>query len=208
MNVGHVHPAAESLRDRLGTLPAIGWLKDTEGRYVYANSCYLERLGTSEDRLLGRTDAELPPGEAIDGPRLHDGAAIADQLLQVEYRVGAFESRHELTVMRFPLRDQTGTAVGVCGIAAPVGDRELVSLCDELLELSGHQPASAPVRLSVAPPAAEPLDALAVNVLDDELERERRRADRLEQELAAVRAELDALRHPAFAVAVPAPVMG
>jgi PAS fold len=191
-------------------MPAIGWLKDTEGRYVYANNCYLEQLGTSEDRLLGRTDAELPPREAIDGPRLRDGAMIADQLIQVEYRVGSFEGRPELTVMRFPIRDQAGTAVGVCGVAAPIADHELSSWCDQLFQLAGHRPrpAPAPVRPSVAPPAREPLDALAVNVLDEELERERRRANRLEQELAAAREELEALRRSVFPAIAAAPALG
>ena len=53
----------------------IGWLKDIEGRYVYANRCYVEQLGAAEHRLLGRTDAELPVREAIDGPRLRMTAA-------------------------------------------------------------------------------------------------------------------------------------
>jgi hypothetical protein len=211
MIVGDLHPAATPLRERLGSITAIGWLKDIEGRYLFANRSYIEQLGTSEDRLLGRTDAELPPREAIDGPRLRDGATIPDALIQVEYRVGAFDARPELAVMRFPIRDQSGTPVAVCGIAAPVADRGLPSLCDGLLELAGHGP-TPPAQPSVAPPADEPLEALANVLVDDELDHERRRADRLEHELAAARAELESLRRETrdrvFSTVQPAPTLG
>ena len=210
--MGDLHAAAAPLRERLGSIPAIGWLKDIEGRYLFANRCYIEQLGTSEDALLGRADAELPPREAIDGPRLRDGSTILDPLIQVEYRVGALDGRPELTVMRFPIRDQAGTPVAVCGVAAPIADHGLHALGAELIELAGPGPAPSPARLSVAPPAGEPLEALAVVLEDDELGHERRRADRLERELAVVRAELESLRReghdPMFSTVQPAAALG
>jgi hypothetical protein len=212
MIVGDLLPAATPLRDRLGSIPAIGWLKDIEGRYLFANRCYIEQLGTSEDTLLGRTDAELPPREAIDGPRLRDGSTILDSLIQVEYRVGALDGRPELAVMRFPIRDQAGTPVAVCGIAAPIADHGLPALCAELLELAGQGSTPSPARLSVAPPADEPLEVLANVLVDDELDRERRRADRLEHELAVARAELESLRRETrdrvFSTVQSAPALG
>lgn len=153
MGVGDLHPASLPLRERLAASPVIGWLKDTEGRYVYANRCYMEQLGASEDRLLGRTDTELSVREAIDGPRLRDRGPAVDQPIQLEYRVAAWEGRPEFTVMRFPVRDESGAVVGVCGVAGPIWDRSVPTLCRELMALQGAAPA-APALASVPSPEA------------------------------------------------------
>lgn len=197
MGVEDLHPASLPLRERLGESPVIGWLKDMEGRYVYVNRCYVEQLGASEDRLLGRTDAELPVREAIDGPRLRDREPIADDPIQLEYRVAACEGRPELTVMRFPIRDETGTVVGVCGVAGPISDRTVPTLCHDLMALQSAAPAAA--LASVPSPEAlaeavfgpvqtmprEPLSPLSPLSPLAELAALRR-------ELAALRRELDA----------------
>jgi hypothetical protein len=136
MIVGEIHPAAQPLRERLGRSPVIGWLKDLDGRYVYANDNYAEALGAPAERILGHTDAELAPREAIDGPRIRERETIEDEPIQLEYRVAAFEGRPALAVMRFPVRDVAGAPVGGCGVAAPIGDAQLVrSECGELMKL-------------------------------------------------------------------------
>src|SRR6201997_561316 len=43
--------------------PALVWLKDLDGRYVRVNSRFTTFLSTTEEKLLGRTDAELPPAD-------------------------------------------------------------------------------------------------------------------------------------------------
>jgi PAS domain S-box-containing protein len=191
MGVGDLHPASLPLRERLAESPVIGWLKDMDGRYVYANRRYVEQLGASEDRLLGRTDAELPVREAIDGPRLRDGSPIADEPLQLEYRVPAWEGRPELVVMRFPVRDASGTVVGVCGVAGPISDRSVPTVCHELMALQCTAPA-APALTSVPSP-----EALAEAVFGPVQAMPREPLSPLSPlsplaELAALRRELDA----------------
>jgi PAS domain S-box-containing protein len=188
MDVGDLHPATHSLRERLGETPVIGWLKDIDGRYVYANPCYEEQLGASEDRLLGRTDAELPVREAIDGPRLRDRGSIGDEPIQLEYRVPACEGRPEFTVMRFPIRDGSGTVVGVCGVAGPISDRSVPKVCHELMALQSAAPA-APALASVPSP-----EALAEAVFGPVQAMPREPLSPLSPraELAALRRELDA----------------
>ena len=99
--------------------PAIVWLKDLEGRYVRANSRFTTFLGTTEERLLGRTDAELPPAETVDGPRLEDREGDVEEPLQLEYFVGPYQGRDALVVLRFPVGDAKGVPTLVCGVAAP-----------------------------------------------------------------------------------------
>jgi PAS domain S-box-containing protein len=175
MEVGDLHPSALPLRERLGSSPVIGWLKDLDGRYLYANRSYVEQLGVGEERLVGRTDADLPTHDVIDGPRVREGGALAEEPIEFEYRVPAFEGRPELAVMRFGVRDPVGELVGVCGVASRIGDPCLPAVCDELMALQGRAPLS-PVPVPIAP--AEPPAPREDSALLDEL--------------AAVRSELDA----------------
>jgi hypothetical protein len=114
-----------ALREPLDESRAIVWVKDLDGRYVYVNRRFTTDLHTSEDRLRGHTDAELPERETVDGPR---GAQAADGLgepLQLEYVVPAFEGRPALVALRFVTRDPAGQPAGVCGVAAPLHEARL-----------------------------------------------------------------------------------
>jgi PAS domain S-box-containing protein len=99
--------------------PALVWLKDLEGRYVRVNSRFTTFLGTTEEKLLGRTDAELPPAETVDGPRLQEREGDGEEPLQLEYFVGPYQGRDALAVLRFPVGDAKGVPTLVCGVAAP-----------------------------------------------------------------------------------------
>ncbi len=99
--------------------PAIVWLKDLEGRYVRVNSRFTTFLATTEEKLLGRTDAELPPAETVDGPRLEEREDEVEEPLQLEYVVGPYQGRDALVVLRFPVGDAKGVPTLVCGVAAP-----------------------------------------------------------------------------------------
>jgi PAS domain-containing protein len=100
--------------------PALVWLKDLDGRYVRVNARFTTLLETSEDRLLGRTDAELEPSETVDGPRVHErGGDAVEEPLQLEYVVGPCHGREALVAFRFPVGDRHGVPTLVCGVAAP-----------------------------------------------------------------------------------------
>ena len=103
----------------LDASPALVWLKDLEGRYVRVNSRFTTLLGTTEERLLGRTDAEIPAAETVDGPRLEERDGDVEEPLQLEYFVGPYHGRDALAVLRFPVGDANGVPVLVCGVAAP-----------------------------------------------------------------------------------------
>jgi PAS domain-containing protein/predicted nucleic acid-binding Zn-ribbon protein len=112
--------AGEALLDgALDESPALVWLKDLDGRYVRVNSRFTTLLATSEERLLGRTEAEIPPAETVDGPRAQDREEGVEEPLQLEYMVGPFQGRDPFVVLRFPVGDRQGVPTLVCGVAAP-----------------------------------------------------------------------------------------
>ena len=118
--------AGEALLDgALDESPALVWLKDLDGRYVRVNSRFTTLLGTSEERLLGRTEAELPPAETVDGPRALEREEGVEEPLQLEYMVGPYGGRDPMVVLRFPVADRQGVPALVCGVAAPASEAQV-----------------------------------------------------------------------------------
>jgi PAS domain-containing protein len=113
------------LRPWLHESNATAWVKDLEGRYLYANPRFLDELGTDPDRLIGHLDTELEAGETVDGPRLALGEERPDEPLQLEYTVPPSEGRKARAVMRFVLRDDDGEPIATCGVAAPLEEAQL-----------------------------------------------------------------------------------
>jgi hypothetical protein len=124
------------LAESLDESPAIVWLKDLGGRYLRVNERYLSHSETTADRLVGQSDADLPPRETIDGPRSHSDEEPGDEPLQLEYTIAPFERRPALAVVRFAVRDAAGDPIAVCGVAAPVRERGVVRAeCARLMKI-------------------------------------------------------------------------
>jgi hypothetical protein len=149
VGVGFDDPIAV-LGHELDDSPAIAWLKDLDGRFVYVNRRYAEELQVAPDRLIGHRDAELSPSEVIDGAPF-DGIGAITEPAQLEYTVSAFDGRPAFVVLRFVVRDDADEAVGICGVAAPVGQAAVARLeCARLLAL--RHPGSLDAGVAVAPP--------------------------------------------------------
>jgi PAS domain-containing protein/predicted nucleic acid-binding Zn-ribbon protein len=122
-----------ALREAADESPAIVWVKDLEGRYLYVNTRFERDLDTESERVCGNTDADLPPAETVDGPRLRYTEDGLEEPLQLEYSVPAFESRPSMAAFRFALRDGSGQPTGTCGVAAPTGEAQIAR--DEAVRL-------------------------------------------------------------------------
>ncbi|MCC9001600.1 MAG: PAS domain-containing protein, partial [Candidatus Competibacter sp.] len=57
--------------------PAIAWIKNEEGRYVYLNKSYQQRFCASLDDWRGKTDFELWPADAAERFRRSDLMTLA-----------------------------------------------------------------------------------------------------------------------------------
>jgi PAS domain-containing protein len=126
-------PPISVLREAADESPAIVWVKDLEGRYLYANPRYARELDTSEERLRGNTDSDLPETETVDGPRLRYAEDGLKEPLQLEYTVPAIDRRPAMAAFRFPLRDDAGEPIATCGVAAPASEAQVAR--DEAVRL-------------------------------------------------------------------------
>ncbi|HTY96010.1 MAG TPA: PAS domain S-box protein [Solirubrobacteraceae bacterium] len=194
------------LEEPLDESPAIIWLKDLEGRYLYVNRRYLEQLGTDSDAVLGHTDIELTAARSIEGMRLEEKGTAGREPLELEYMIGAFEERPAFAALRFALRDGDGHPTAICGVAAPLPEASLArSECERLMRIDRWR------RLDAFAIRQELLDEWGLTLADGSsgppLDRDDRvaavlverdealaTAARLEEELAKEREQRDTLR--------------
>ena len=141
--------ANSALEGITNAIPDPIFLKDREGRCLFANPATLKLLGKSLDQILGRTDWEI-----------HDDAGMAQMLVENEQRVmasGVAEIVEEtvrtasgdsvLLTSKVPLRDLDGRVIGLVGCARDITDRkraeEALRKSQEALRLSESQMAVA-----------------------------------------------------------------
>lgn len=104
-------------------LPAFAWIKDLEGRYVYANGA-LQNLEMRQGGWVGKTDVELWPKEIAEAYRANDLQVIADGKPLETLEPFENEGRgHILAVSKFPIRDKSGAVILVGGASFDVTER-------------------------------------------------------------------------------------
>jgi diguanylate cyclase (GGDEF)-like protein/PAS domain S-box-containing protein len=109
----------------LENMPALTFIKDTDGRYLHVNRRHLETLGFAENEVIGRADAE------IFGAELAAGFAAQDRQVLEKGAAMTFEEQalhadgpHTYLVTKFPLRDARGMIYALGGIATDISDRK------------------------------------------------------------------------------------
>jgi PAS domain S-box-containing protein len=113
------------LRAILDNSTAVIFLKDLEGRYLLINRWYEVLHGLTEAEVKGKTDYDIHAKEIADAVRANDQEVIAsDAPLQFEEQIACVDGLHDFISVKFPLRDESGRAYAVCGIAADITERK------------------------------------------------------------------------------------
>lgn len=116
----------QQLQAILDHSPAVVYLVDAQQQYQLVNRCFATLLATTPDQIIGQTLQDVwPPALADDLAAHHRQVLATEQLLQVEETLVDREGKpHTFLTVKFPLRDATGTAWAVCGIATDITDRK------------------------------------------------------------------------------------
>jgi PAS domain S-box-containing protein len=105
--------------------PAAIFIKDREGHYLLVNRLFEELAGLPTQRILCRIDADLFDPETAARFRAQDlGVLAADRPEMFEETFPYAGRDFTFLTTKFPLRDETGAANAVCGIAIDVSDRK------------------------------------------------------------------------------------
>jgi PAS domain S-box-containing protein len=107
-------------------LPGLAWIKDTKGRYVYANEAAERAFGVSGDALYGKTDEEIFPAETAKQFRTHDRHAIESGtgIQIVESMVEGDGVLHHSVVSKFPIAGADGKPALIGGMAIDITEQK------------------------------------------------------------------------------------
>ncbi|MEA2746800.1 MAG: two-component system, cell cycle sensor histidine kinase and response regulator CckA, partial [Myxococcales bacterium] len=120
--------------------PVVVFVKDLDGKYLLTNRQYERLFHVAAGTMHGRTDFDLFPRESAELYQLTDREALAcRQPVISEDVVPQDDGLHTYIVTKFPLRDATGVAYAVGGIATDITDRmratEALRLSEERFRL-------------------------------------------------------------------------
>lgn len=107
--------------------PALIYLKDLEGRFILTNRLFEQKFVVEGDSALGRTAREIFSGRFADADATHDRAALAsDGPVTQEITIYERDGAHVYFSIKFALRDASGRAYAVGGIASDISDRKRI----------------------------------------------------------------------------------
>jgi PAS domain S-box-containing protein len=105
----------------MANLPGLAWIKDHEGRYIYANQAAQEAFGKSGAELYGKTDVEIFPPATADQFRANDRAALTGVDVKVfETLTHPDGVPHYSVVRKFLIRGPAGKPDLLGGIAIDI----------------------------------------------------------------------------------------
>lgn len=118
------------LRTLFDTIPDYVYVKDTGSRFLATNMAHVEALGASSlEQVIGKTDFDFYPHKMAEQFRAHDLKVVqtGEPLVNYEekYIDGLDRSRWVVT-SKMPLRDSSGSIIGLVGIGREITDRKQV----------------------------------------------------------------------------------
>jgi PAS domain S-box-containing protein len=115
----------ERFRAFMENSPAVAFIKDAQGRYVYGNRAWAERLGKAPEEILGKTDAELWPDQTARLFRDSDRRVLTggDVLQAIESAPLPSGETRWWKVFKFPMRDPRGQAL-VGGVVVDITEQK------------------------------------------------------------------------------------
>jgi PAS domain S-box-containing protein len=116
--------------------PSVVYIKDKEGRYILVNSQFEELFGVKNDEVRGKTDDEIFSEKEAEQFRNNDQRVLLEKRsFQVEEQVRQKDDIHTYLSVKFPLYDESGNVISVCGISTDITDVKKAQ--DQLRRLSG-----------------------------------------------------------------------
>ncbi len=116
--------------------PAMICIKDVEGCYTLVNSRFEELFEITNEDVRGRSDHDIFPREYADQLRANDLQVLAaGRSFQIEEHLPQHDGIHTYLSVKFPLYDEHGVAIGLCGISTDITEVKKAQL--QLKRLSG-----------------------------------------------------------------------
>jgi PAS domain S-box-containing protein len=105
--------------------PAIIFMKDVHGRYLYVNPEFQKLCDLDRHQIVGKTDHELFPAEQAEAFRANDLLVLQTGVpLEFEETADQSDGVHTSLVTKFPLHDTKSRVYAICGIVTDITERK------------------------------------------------------------------------------------
>lgn len=102
------------------------FLKDTEGRYLFANRYTCDMFGVEPDEITGKTDEPFFDAESLEQIRRNDRMVLEEgkavRIEEINLKVPGRETLQSFLTIKLPLRDESGRIYALCGISTDITD--------------------------------------------------------------------------------------
>lgn len=179
-------------------LPGLAWIKDAEGKYVFANEAATEAFQVSSDALIGKTDFEVFPLETATQFVDNDRLAIASEsgIQTVEILTHSDGEEHYSLVSKFPIPGLDGAPALIGGMAIDITSSKRAEAAlrdadrrkDEFLAILAHELRNplAPIRTGLELLRIAGDDAALIEEVRSTMERQTQQMVRLIDDLLDV----------------------
>lgn len=116
-----LHESRNTLQAVMDNTTAIIYMKDLEGRYTFVNKQFKKVHGTSDKKIIGKTDLEYTNPESAASYRRHDLLVMKSKKpLVCEESAIMDDGKHFAISAKVPLFDQNKKVYGICGITTDI----------------------------------------------------------------------------------------
>lgn len=127
----------ERLRSILDNTPAVVYIKDFQGRFIFINRQFENLFRINRDELKGKTPHDCFPKEIADTHLANDRKVFEAKMPMEFEEIAPHDDRlHTYVSVKFPLFDSTGAIYAVCGISTDITERKQME--EERAKLRGH----------------------------------------------------------------------
>lgn len=116
------------LRTMIDLIPAFIYAKDANSRFTACNALVAQRMGTSPDQLVGKTDFDFFPPEMAEKFFNDEQALIKSGVPLINHEEIAFDKTRGMNrvilTSKVPLRDEHGNLTGIVGTGYDITDRK------------------------------------------------------------------------------------
>ena len=108
----------------LDNTSAVVYVKDLEGRYTLINQRFAQLFDVDSQQIVGKSDFDVFPAEVAERFRVNDQKVVETGApLEIEEVAPTADGPHTYLSNKFPLHDDEGRIVAVCGISTDITDR-------------------------------------------------------------------------------------
>jgi two-component system sensor kinase len=109
----------------MDNLPALAWIKDVQGRYLYLNEAFTKAFGVDFEQWRNKVDRDVLPASTAMQLQANDAQVMETHKAVVTVETASYaDGMHESLVSKFPIVDESGHLDFLGGVAVDITDRK------------------------------------------------------------------------------------